>query len=380
MAENSLKIVIDAQALLEPLAGIGHYTSSLIKALASIDGKNEYYLYYGAALRIRKEKLPDFGNPRFHNKFIRVPGKIFRPFAERMHIIPIGAFFSGYDLFHGTNYYAPSIKIPRVVNIYDMSYRLLPDCFTERRLRDINRKVTASAYDCDLIITGSLSAKRDIIRFLGLPSKKIVVIPNGVDERFRPVNDKGKISSIREKYNLPDKFILFVGTIEPRKNIELLIEAFSRLKGEYKLVIAGAFGWKFEGVQKKVRVLRLRGQVHFTGYIPDEDLPLVYNAATIFVYPSLYEGFGFPPLEAMASGVPVVTSTSSSLPEIVGDSGLSVDSHDVEGLKNAMKRLLDDEGLRKELRGKGFLRAKKFSWEECAKRTLEVYRTLAGAP
>jgi glycosyltransferase involved in cell wall biosynthesis len=221
----------------------------------------------------------------------------------------------------------------------------------------------------------------------GIPPEKVEVVYLGICENFRPLPE-GEVEAFRKKRGLPERFILFVGTIEPRKNLTRLIEAFSLLSplsplpfpfSPLPLVIVGAKGWLYEEVFAKVEELGLEREVIFPGYIPWGELPLWYNAATIFVYPSLYEGFGLPPLEAMACGTPVIASNASSLPEVVGDAGILVSPGDVDGLAEAMKLLLSDETLREDLSRRGLRRAKGFSWEKTAEKTVQVYlRALHG--
>ena len=227
----------------------------------------------------------------------------------------------------------------------------------------------------DKIIAVSNSTKKDLMHHFDIPEEKIKVILEAADEKFKPLNNK-EINKVNQKYSLNFPFILYVGTLEPRKNIPSLIKAFYKLKKknlQYKLVIAGKKGWKYKEIFETIDKLNLQNDVVFTGYVSDEDLPALYNAADLFVYPSIYEGFGLPPLEAMACGTPVITSNTSSLPEVVGDAGIMVDPYDIDGLVDAMYEVLTNEGLRENMIKKGLERAKMFSWEKCARETLEVY-------
>ncbi|MBM4466901.1 MAG: glycosyltransferase family 4 protein, partial [Chloroflexi bacterium] len=242
-----------------------------------------------------------------------------------------------------------------------------------------------SARKARRVIAISQSTQRDVVRLLGVPPDKVEVVYCGLDEAFRPLA-KDQVAAFRSKRGLPERFILFVGTIEPRKNVTRLIEAFATLRpcdpatlrpcdpATLKLAIGGAKGWFYEDVFARVEELGLEDKVMFPGYIPASELPLWHNAAELFVYPSLYEGFGLPPLEAMACGTPVVAANTSSLPEVVGQAGLTVDPLDVEGLAEAMRRALGDEALRQEMRERGLQRAKGFSWTKTAQETVQVYR------
>jgi glycosyltransferase involved in cell wall biosynthesis len=206
-----------------------------------------------------------------------------------------------------------------------------------------------------------------------------------VNPRFRPAGPEA-LAAVRQKYDLPERFILYVGTIEPRKNLTALLEAYAALMerlsvcdlrpalSDVRLVIVGKKGWLYEGFFRRLHELGLEDRVLFTGYVPDEDLPAIYSAADLFVFPSLYEGFGLPVLEAMACGTPVIASNASSLPEVAGEAGIMIAPHDVRGLAEAMERLLMDKQLRAELRARGLERAKQFTWERAAAMTLEVYQ------
>jgi glycosyltransferase involved in cell wall biosynthesis len=214
---------------------------------------------------------------------------------------------------------------------------------------------------------------------LGVEEGRVEVLYPGVEERFHPLNE-GSLASVKARYSLDFPFILTVGTLEPRKNHVGLLQAYSLMEGRHphRLVIAGGKGWLYEGIFQEVERLSLEERVLFLGYVPEEDLPALYNLADLFVFPSLYEGFGLPPLEAMACGTPVVVSALSSLPEVVGDGALLVPPREVEALAEAMEKGLGDPSLRRELRGKGLEQAKRFSWSEAAKRLLAIYKRVGG--
>ncbi len=216
-----------------------------------------------------------------------------------------------------------------------------------------------------------------MIRILQIPSKKIVSIPLGVDQKFRVIDDPLVLERVRRDYKLPDRFILYVGLVEPRKNVPLLIRAYKNLIDQgftVPLVIVGRFGWMYEAVLDQIEGFGLKEQVHFTGYVPGGDLPVIYNLAGISVYPTQYEGFGLPALEAMACGVPVVTSAVSSLPEIVGDAGILIPPDDEGTLTEAIANVLRNPDLHAELARKGPIQAAQFSWEQTAQKTIQLYR------
>ena len=372
-----MRILIDAQPLLEPLAGIGRYAKSLLTAFSERELEDEFYLFYGASMRPWRVELPEFSNPAFNSRIIRFPGKVYRLLTEKLKILPPSSFIGRCGLYHGLNYYVPAGDYPKIVNIYDMSFRLYPRYFTPDRLKDIGRKASLSAVRADKIITGSMSAKEDIVELLKVPAEKVRVIPNGVEKKFRVLSRQER-EEFRRKLGLPEKFILFVGTVEPRKNLTALVRAYHRLGlRDTRLVIAGGRGWLYDELFEELRRLNMGDRVVFTGYIPDEDLPGIYSCASVFAYPSVYEGFGFPPLEAMACGVPVITGDRSSLPEIVGDAGICVDPENVEALAGAVSGVLNDSRLSREMSARGIERAAGYTWEKCADETYKLYRELA---
>jgi glycosyltransferase involved in cell wall biosynthesis len=242
----------------------------------------------------------------------------------------------------------------------------------------------------DRIIAVSEATRRDALRFYRLNPAKIDVIPEGVEPRFRPEADPARLEAVRRKFALPRRFILYVGTIEPRKNLPTLLDAYAALRAQHPdvgLVIAGGTGWLYQSFFDRLRALSLEAHVALTGYVPDDDLPTLLSAAEVFAFPSTFEGFGLPPLEAMACGTPVLCSNASSLPEVVGDSssgsgqsaGLLLPPHDARAWVEALARVLTDPALRADLRARGLARAALFSWGEAARRTLDVYRRAMGA-
>lgn len=373
-----MRIVIDAQPLLEPLAGIGRYAQSLLDAFSSLELEDDFSLFYGASLRPRRVRLPEFSNPRLKPALIRFPGRVYRLLTEKMRVLPPSGFIGPCGLYHGLNYYVPRGKFKKIVNIYDISFMLFPEHFTRERLRDIGGKAGVSAERADLVITGSHAAKEDIVDLMKLNEEKVRVVYNGVGKAFRPAGEKEK-AELRKRKNLPEKFILYVGTIEPRKNLAALARAYGRVNpAGVKLVLAGGEGWLAGGLFEEIRKLNLGDRVVFTGYVPEEDLPALYSSALLFAYPSVYEGFGFPPLEAMACGTPVVAGNRSSLPEVIGDAGLCVDPENTGFLADALSSLLGDGKLRGLMAERGLERASGFTWEKCASETYRIYRELFG--
>jgi len=289
-------------------------------------------------------------------------------------------FFAGVDLFHATEHLLPRLSSIRTVfTLHDLIFLFHPETHKPLNRWFLTLMMPRFLRAADAIIAVSECTKRDAIRFYGIPEENITVIYEGVNPRFRPVGPEA-MAAVRARYDLPEHFILYVGTIEPRKNLTVLLEAFSNLQSaicNLHLVFVGKKGWLYEGFFRRLRELGLEDRVIFTGYVPDEDLPAIYSAAELFVFPSLYEGFGLPVLEAMACGTPVVCSNTSSLPEVAGDAALLVDPTDVCALAGAMERALRDETLRATLRVRGIERARRFTWARAAQETMQVYENVA---
>jgi glycosyltransferase involved in cell wall biosynthesis len=269
-----------------------------------------------------------------------------------------------------------------VVTILDLSFLHHPGAFRPGNRLYLRLFTQVSARRAQRIIAISEPTKADIIRWLKVAPDRIDVVSCGVEQRFRPLPAE-EIRAFRQQRGLPEEFLLSVGTLEPRKNLGLLLRAYARLRtaegSTPPLILAGAKGWMYESLYSQLEELGVRDSVRFEGYVPSEDLPLWYNAAACFVYPSLYEGFGLPPLEAMACGTPTLSSNSTSLPEVVGNAGLLLDPLDEEGWTHELARVLSTPELRRELAERGRNRARLFTWDRAAEETVRVYhRALAG--
>jgi len=290
--------------------------------------------------------------------------------------IPMDRFVGEADVFHATWHLLPRLRTPAsVMTLYDLSFALFPETHLRILRWSSNVLVPRFLRACDRVIAISESTKRDAVRLYGIPEDKIVVTHLAAEDRFRPA-DPDRVAEVRGRFGLPARFILYVGTIEPRKNLDVLLGALRRLKGqgrEVPLVVAGRLGWLYDGFLAKIRSLGLESLVLLPGFVPDDDLPALYTAAEAFVYPSVYEGFGIPVLEAMGCGTPVLCSDASSLPEVAGDAGILLPSGDPAVWADAIGRLMEDTALRSELRERGFRQSSRFRWEETARRTWEVY-------
>lgn len=369
-----MRIGIDATALPARPVGAGNYIIRLVRTLASLETEYEFVVFAqesGAALLDIRERdcfhlitLPDQSPARrLAWEQVSFPGLVRR---ERL------------DLLHSLHYTRP-IRLPcaSVVTFHDMTFFLYPQLHTRAKRLFFPLAIRYSARYADGLISVSESTRQDAIRLAGVEPGKIFTVPLGVSEDFHPVSDPAARSKIGERYHLPEDFILYVGLVEPRKNLPLLIKSYKTLAGRgisLPLVIVGRLGWMYQEVLDLVEALGIKDAVQFAGYIPQEDLPIVYNLASLFVYPSQYEGFGLPVLEAMACGVPVVATSVSSLPEVAGQAGLLVPPGDEAALAQAMQAVLTDPDVRRQLTEKGPQRASQFTWKRTALSTLKVYQ------
>ena len=371
-----MRIGIDYTAAVHQRAGIGRYARGLVRALAQLDRENEYLLLVAG-----RPKEEGTFPPNFRLRYLPLSPHWATILWQRLRVpLPADLFTGPLDLFHSPDYALPPLRRgKRVLTIHDLSFLRYPEGADPRLRWYLTQAVPRSIGQADLVLADSQNTKSDLIELLGVEVGRVEVLYPGVEERFHPL-DEGSLAPVRARYSLDFPFILTVGTLEPRKNHVGLLQAYSLLKGRYphRLVIAGGKGWLYEGIFQEVERLSLEERVFFLGYVPEEDLPALYNLADLFVFPSLYEGFGLPPLEAMACGTPVVVSDLSSLPEVVGDGALLVPPQEVEALAEAMEKALSDPSLREELRSKGLERARRFTWSEAAKRLLAIYKRVGG--
>jgi glycosyltransferase involved in cell wall biosynthesis len=279
------------------------------------------------------------------------------------------------DLLHGMAFVTPvSSPCPTVVTVYDLSFIHYPDRFPTIQRIYLASQTARSCRKARRVITISESSRRDVHRLFGVPLGRIDVVRPGVDNRFRPLST-AVVEDFRRRLSLPECFVLHVGTLQPRKNIPVLLEAFARVAREnLQLVLVGGKGWLFDEIFRQVEILGLQDKVRFTGYVADSELPLWYNAAAMMVFPSVYEGFGMPVLEAMACGTPVIGANSSSIPEAAGKAAILFDPQDVDELADRMTAVLDDADIPARMRELGFEQARQFSWERAGRETAAVYQ------
>jgi len=370
-----LHIAIDAHSVGAGLGGNETYATNLIEALADIDSVNRYTLYV-----TKKEAVERFANrwPNVHLRLtlphtplVRIPLTLTVELRRR----PV-------DILHVQYTSPPFTPCPVVNTIHDLSFEHLPETFKRRSWRQMRLTIRRSAQSAAHILTDCDFARDDILKTYGIAPERVTAVPLAAAVRFSPVRDERELDRVRNKYGINGKYILTVGSIQPRKNIPRLIRAYSMLCRERnleplpKLVVVGKRGWLYEDTLATAESSTVRDQIILTGYVDDKDLPALYSAASCFVYPSYFEGFGIPPLEAMRCGTPTITGDRTCFPEIIGDAGLMVDPFDEQAIKLGIVRVLTEQTLRDELIEKGLKRANSYDWLKTARQTLDVYESV----
>lgn len=394
--------------------GIEEYTLKLLDFLLPLDPSVKYKLFYNAYKKVGLD-YPWLELPGVEIKEFAIPNRLLDISSRFFYLPKVDKLLEGIDIFFSPHFFlAPvSKKCKRIVTFHDLSFKHYPEFFSfPKRFWHFSMGPRFQAKNVSKIVAVSQSTKEDLVNIYKINPEKIEVIYSGIGEEFQPLVSEGrkdsqKLKQVKEKYNLPNDFILYFGTIEPRKNIVGLIKAFEALKDrlnqetgatepvwsgfearvakrtsgkipktDTKLVIAGARGWLHQDIFKVADESKYKKDIIFTGFVDDEDKVYLYNLAQVFVFPSFFEGFGFPPLEAMACGIPTITSNTSSLPEVVGDGAVMIDPSNIDELAYAMRTVFGDKDLRARLKRRGIRQAQKFSWQRTAERTLEVFQSL----
>jgi glycosyltransferase involved in cell wall biosynthesis len=372
--QGALRIAIDAHSVGTRLAGNETYAINLIEALAEIDSINQYTIFV-----TKREAVERFSGrwPNFtirltlpHTPLIRVPLTL----SAELRKNPV-------DLLHVQFTAPPFAPCPVVVSIHDLSFEHLPVTFRRRSRAQLKLTVRRSARRAVQVITPSEHTRMDVISTYGLSPAKVSATPLAAAAKFVPVNDKAELQRVRHTYGIEGDYILSVGSIQPRKNLRRLIGAYSMFcralppgTAPPKLVLVGKRAWLYDETLSAIQESGFLSSIILAGYVPERDLPALYSGAICFVYPSYFEGFGLPPLEAMKCGTPVIVGDRTSLPEVVGEAGLQVDPFDVGALASALELLINNSNFRQQLSVKGLLQASKFDWRETARRTLGVYQ------
>ena len=372
-----MRIAIDFTAFIPQMTGIDTYMKQLVSNLAKVDRTNQYRICHNHEdRRIFTNNLP--GN--FSHTSLSARPRLFRLISQQV-MLPVAASGWKADVVHSPSFIMPYLRgaARHVLTVHDMTSFSHPHCHIAlRRSWLYRRMVLASLRRADAVVVPSRATRQAILEFLpDLQPDRIHVTVPGIGEEFR-LCDPASVREVVARLKLPQPYILYVGTLEPRKNLPALVESYRRLveAGAIKehLVLAGKLGWGYEALLKQIQVPALRGRVHLAGYVDQKDLPTVYAGARLFVYPSLHEGFGFPPLEAMACGVPVISTRSSSLAENLERAAELVAPDDIAGLADAMQRLLTDDTLRAKRQGQGLEQARQYRWEQTARETVKSYQ------
>jgi len=373
-----MNILIDFTQIPQQKYGVGVYALNLIKQIAKLDLENHYDIL------IQNDEHSLDSSERNNFKFIKIKSKIFRKFIFRLFleqwIIPYIIIKKKIDIVHSLHYSFPLLTFgaKKIVTIHDMSFFMFPKYHEIIKRYYFRFFIHLVARMADRVISVSKSTLKDFIFLTGARRDKVSVVHLGVDWNISSFpNERAEL--VKRKYGINGKYLLFVGMIEPRKNVTNLILAYDKLlkvNKDYHLVIVGKMGWGYRQLLNLIDDLRLHEKVIFTGFVEEEDKPFIIRDAKIFIYPSIYEGFGLPVLEALSLGIPTITSDVSSLTEIAGGAALLIDPANVDKLYSGIKRLLDDETIYQELKKKALLQARKFSWMRTAQETIELYRSV----
>jgi glycosyltransferase involved in cell wall biosynthesis len=348
------------------------FVVNLINALARLEGHDQEYTVYVDSNEARESLRPYDGRLKIRRLATHAP-LIRAPF-----LLPAEIWRSGMDVAH-MQYVLPPVLpgCATVLTVHDISFEHFPGVFKRTELVRDKLLVPYSARRADVVLTISEFSKADMVRTYGIDPAKIVVTAVPAPPRFRRLEGRSQVDDVRRRYGIDEPFILYVGNIQPRKNLVRLVQAYATLAAggqiPHRLVIVGKMAWQHSQVLEAARACGLERRITFTGFVPEEDLCALYNAADLFVFPSIFEGFGTPILEAMSCGIPVITSNTSSMPEVGGDAALYVDPFKVADLVLAMRTVLEDSDLRARLSARGLARARQFSWEDTARKAAEAY-------
>jgi glycosyltransferase involved in cell wall biosynthesis len=380
-----VRIGIDCTAAVHQRAGIGRYTRGIISALAELGSDHSFVLLVAGSGGEASESgggLADLViRDNFEVRELPLRNKFWTVLWHRLGVpLSVDLLTGTVDVFHSPDYLLPPLRQgKKVVTVHDLSFLRYPEGAEPSLRAFLSASVPRSVRDADLVLGDSESTRQDVIELLGVSSDRVEVLYPGVGRAFNVIEDQHRLAAVRELYALHSPFILSVGTLEPRKNLVTLLDAYAALRRRglrHRLVVVGGPGWLYDGVFRRAEELSLTEDVVFLGYVPEEHLPVIYCLADLLVFPSLYEGFGLPPLEAMACGIPVITSDTSSLPEVVGDAGLMVPAQDSNALAEAIDMVLADPDLRENLVRKGLSRASEYTWRAAGEKLLAIYQRL----
>jgi glycosyltransferase involved in cell wall biosynthesis len=374
-----MRIAIDYSAAVNQRAGVGRLVRNQVLALADVDRANDYTLVYARPNNGALAQFPPAGN--FARKQVMLQERWLAVLWHRAKVPLPADWLSGpTDLYHSPDFVLPPLRRAKgILTVHDLAFLMRPECADAHLRAYLEEVVPRSVRRADYIIADSENTRNDVVVLLNVPPDSISVVPGGVEERFAPVSDPRQLDEARGHLGVgAAPFILAVGVLEPRKNLNRLMDAFTILKSrehapDLKLVLAGGQGWLVDGILAHHAESRAREDILLPGFVPDHLLPAIYSAASVFAFPSLYEGFGLPILEAMACGTPVVASRASCLPEVAEGASVLIDPNDTEELADALQQALVDDGLRAELASRGRARAAEYTWRGAAEQLLQVY-------
>jgi glycosyltransferase involved in cell wall biosynthesis len=393
----AIRVGIDYTAAAWQGAGIGRYTRELVRALVAQSDAYSYTLFYAAGgIDPDSSYLADLHRLRDAYPHVRAapiplsPRRLTQIWQRARLPLPVELFTGPLDLVHAPDFVLPPTRARTILTIHDLSFLIYPQFAAQGMVRYLSSAVPRSLRRADAILSDSLATSQDLERLLNIDPARVTLVYPGVAPRFRPLPPQAT-EPVRRRLELPERFVLFVSTLEPRKNLVRLIEAFAQVLQitdpdlqsairNLQLVIAGRRGWLYEEIFAAIERLGLNDRIRILDFVDDNDVPALYNLAWVFAYPSIYEGFGLPALEALACGTPVLTANNSSLPEVVGEAALLVPAEEVGAIANGLARLVADESLHAQLRAAGPLRARRYTWEQAAQQVLSCYRqVMSGA-
>lgn len=368
-----MKVCVDIQAAVAQRAGVGRYTKSLVEHLGPLAGPDELSLFYFDF----KGRGDPFAVPGATRRAVRwCPGRLVQQAWKRLRWPPFDWFAGRAEVYHFPNFVIPPLARGKaVVTIHDLAFKRFPETTERRNLDYLTAQMDKTLARADAIIAVSSFVAREIHERLGVPEARIFAIPSGLAGHWA-VPPADSVAAMRRALGLDRPYLLTVGTLEPRKNIGFLVEVFERMKFDGDLVIAGAPGWKYGPILDRIRRSSRAPRVRNLRYVEEQHLAALYAGAELFVFPSLYEGFGFTPLEAMACGVPVLAAPAGSLPEVLGEAVEFVAGYDPDEWAERADRLLADGARRADLKERGFQQARRFTWAETARKTWQIYRGL----